>query len=88
MVERQKEKFGWEFLFLGANIDAAKEAERFGIRKDRAVDYHADSQGTAVNYKVLSHVVSSVRNCEAEYLDDVLEDWEEEIRVDYRSRKK
>lgn len=88
MVEHQKEKYGWEFLFLGANIDAAKEAARFGIRRDRAVDYHADSQGTEVNYRALSHAVSCVRNCETEYLDEVLEDWDEEIRVDYKSRKK
>ncbi|MEE1162246.1 MAG: vWA domain-containing protein, partial [Lachnospiraceae bacterium] len=46
MTKRQKEKYGWEFLFLGANIDAAKEAARFGIDADRAADYHADTQGT------------------------------------------
>ena len=89
MVERQKEKFGWEFLFLGANIDAAKEAERFGIRRDRAVDYHADREGTAVNYKALSHAVSSVRSCEnAACMQNALSGWDEEIRVDYKSRKK
>ena len=48
MIERQKEKYGWEFIFLGANIDAAKEAARFGISEDRAANYHADSAGTAV----------------------------------------
>ena len=50
MVERQKEKFGWEFLFLGANIDAVAEASRFGIKANRAVIYHCDREGTEVNY--------------------------------------
>lgn len=87
MIERQKAKFGWEFLFLGANIDAATEAERFGIRRDRAVNYNCDSVGTAVNYKALSKAVSSVRQCAgAECMEDALCDWDEEIRVDYKSR--
>ena len=54
MIERQKEKYGWEFLFLGANIDAAKEAARFGIGADRAVNYKCDEAGTALNYEVIS----------------------------------
>jgi uncharacterized protein YegL len=88
MVERQKEKYGWEFLFLGANIDAVAEAERFGIRRDRAVDYHADSVGTAVNYRALSKAVSSVRCCpQASNIDEALNGWDEEIRADYQSRK-
>jgi len=62
MIERQKEKYGWEFLFLGANIDAAAEAKRFGISADRAVDYLADAKGTALNYKVLNKVICSVRS--------------------------
>ena len=87
MIERQKDRFGWEFLFLGANIDAAAEAERFGIQKDRAVDYHADHAGTAVNYSALSKAVSRVRECKsAEYLDQALSGWDEEIREDYKSR--
>ena len=87
MVERQKEKYGWEFLFLGANIDAVAEAERFGIRRDRAVNYNCDSVGTAVNYKALSKAVSNVRKCaSAECMEDALCDWDEEIRVDYKSR--
>ncbi len=60
MVEK-KEKKGWEFLFLGANIDAAKEAGKFGIRAERAVNYECDSVGTAVNYHALSQAVSAVR---------------------------
>ena len=61
MIERQKEKYGWEFIFLGANIDAAKEAARFGIGADRAVRYQCDSEGTALNYEVISAAVSRVR---------------------------
>ena len=63
MIERQKEKYGWEFVFLGANIDAAKEAARFGISEDRAANYHADSAGTAVIYEAMSEAVCSVRAC-------------------------
>ena len=88
MVERQKEKYGWEFLFLGANIDAAAEAERFGIRKDRAVDYHADHKGTAVNYRALSKAVSCVRNCDRDDLEECLVGWDEDIRADYQRRKR
>jgi uncharacterized protein YegL len=61
MVEHQKSKYGWEFIFLGANIDTIAEARRFGIRKDRAVDYHADSEGTSLNYEVISETVSQFR---------------------------
>lgn len=61
MVEKQKEKYGWEFLFLGANIDAIQVAERFGIGADRAVNYECDRAGTALNYQVLSETVSAVR---------------------------
>ena len=61
MIERQKEKYGWEFLFLGANIDAAKEAARFGISAERAVDYKCDEVGTALNYDVISEAICTVR---------------------------
>ena len=61
MIERQKARHGWEFLFLGANIDAAKEAARFGIGADRSVNYKCDEAGTALNYEVISEAVCSVR---------------------------
>ena len=61
MIERQKEKYGWEFLFLGANIDAADEAKRFGISADRAVNYKCDEEGTALNYEVIGEAVRTVR---------------------------
>ena len=83
MIERQKEKYGWEFLFLGANIDAAAEAKRFGISADRAVDYLADAEGTALNYKVLNNIVSSVR-CGEELEEDPFMD----IRRDVFRRRK
>jgi len=60
-IERQKAKYGWEFIFLGANIDAVQTAGRFGIAPDRAVDYLADSAGTELNFKVMSAAVSTFR---------------------------
>ena len=83
MIERQKEECGWEFLFLGANIDAAAEAKRFGISADRAVDYLADAEGTALNYKVLNNIVSSVR-CGEELEEDPFMD----IRRDVFKRRR
>lgn len=62
MIERQTEKYGWEFLFLGANIDAIETARSFGIGADRAVNYHSDSEGTQLNYEVLSDAISAVRS--------------------------
>ncbi len=87
MVERQKEKFGWEFLFLGANIDAIAEAGRFGIKADRAVNYNCDSVGTAINFNVLSEAVTRVRACaEPCMMNEALADWDEDIRKDYKQR--
>ncbi len=61
MIERQKEKYGWEFIFLGANIDAVETAARFGIANNRAQTYRSDSKGTELNFRELSSVVSEVR---------------------------
>lgn len=82
MIERQKERYGWEFLFLGANIDAAAEARRFGIHEDRAVNYHCDAEGTALNFDVISEAVCSVRR--GTELD---ERWKARIEEDYRKRR-
>ncbi len=82
MIERQKAKYGWEFLFLGANIDAVETASRFGIGADRAVNYHSDHQGTQLNYEVLSAAVSTVRS--SAMLDA---DWKKRIDEDYEARK-
>lgn len=82
MIERQKARHGWEFLFLGANIDAVETAGRFGIGADRAVNYHADRAGTQLNYEVLSEAVSAVR-CSA----PLGAAWKERIDEDFRARK-
>lgn len=89
MVERQRSKYGWEFLFLGANIDAIAAAGRFGIRANRAVNYECDSKGTRLNYEVLSKTVSRVRACAdstAVMAFDEYDDWSEEINADYERR--
>ena len=86
MIEKQKEKYGWEFLFLGAYIDAIKEAARFGINADRAVNYECDSVGTELNYRVLSEAVSRVRVCSARPEEALKEDWKAEIEADYKKR--
>ena len=83
MIERQKAKYGWEFLFLGANIDAVETARHFGIGADRAVNYHSDSAGTQLNYEVLSEAISAVR-CSA----PLGADWKRRIDEDYEKRGK
>lgn len=82
LVEQRKEN-GWEFLFLGANIDAIATAGRFGIGADRAVDYHADSQGTLLNFRVVSDVISRMRRSDCEGMGA---EWKAPIEEDYRSR--
>lgn len=82
LISIEQEKYGWEFLFLGANIDAAKVANDVGIRRERATNYHADSRGTSLNYKVLSDAVQSVR--ENNTIDD---QWNKSIKEDYKNRK-
>ncbi len=84
MIERQKEKYGWEFLFLGANIDAAKEAARFGIGADRAANYHADSVGTNVIYETVSEAITKVRSCAA----SLPSNWKQRVDEDYKKRGK
>ena len=83
MIERQKEQYGWEFLFLGANIDAAREAKRFGISADRAANYYCDEEGTALNYEVISEAVSRVRCCAP-----LTADWKARIDEDFEKRGK
>ena len=83
MIGRQKERYGWEFIFLGANIDAAREAARFGISEDRAANYHADSQGTAVIYEAVSEAVCNVRASRP-----MRADWKRRVDEDYQKRSK
>ena len=82
MVQRQKEKYGWEFLFLGANIDAVETASHFGIAEDRAVTFHNDSYGQALNYAEVSEAVSQVRSNAP-----LGRSWKEKIEEDFRSRR-
>ena len=83
IIERQKEQYGWEFLFIGANIDAVETAAQYGISEDRAVNYHADPKGTACLYDNVSDVVFSVRmGC------DIEENWSEKLNKDFKSRGK
>ena len=91
MIERQKDKYRWEFLFLGANIDAVKEAGRFGISPSRAVKYEHDSAGTQLNYRVVSEVVGYARRAASADEMNAMFDSEEmlaPIREDYKKRHK
>lgn len=81
MIERQKNRYGWEFLFLGANIDAIETAGRFGIASNRAQNYCADEEGTRLNYRAMSEAVLSFRNC-----GQVSEHWGDAIQEDFRRR--
>lgn len=83
MIEKERDKYGWEFLFLGANIDALETAEKFGISKDKAADYHADGEGTRVTYQAMDQAVRTLR--EQKTMD---KDWKKKIDEDYKSRKK
>lgn len=82
MIERQQEKYKWEFLFLGANIDAIGEASKLGIRSDRAVRYECDGVGTNLNFATVSDAIGCVRVGKA-----IKENWCEEI-VAYQKKKK
>jgi len=83
MVECQKEKYGWEFIFIGANIDAISTAAKFGISSDRAANYNADGEGTRLNYEAVSHVVSELRASRP-----ITESWKAEIENDFTRRSK
>ena len=83
MVQRQKEKYGWEFLFLGANIDAVETAAHFGISEDRAVNFISDQTGQALNYTEVSEAVRTVRSSMP-----LTRDWKRNIEADYKARKK
>lgn len=82
MVERQKEKYGWEFLFLGANMDAIAAAKDFGIEEDKAVEYRSDDIGTRLNYAVMSEAI-----CEFRTKGTVEKSWKQKIENDRKNRK-
>jgi hypothetical protein len=81
MIERERTEYGWEFIFLGANIDAIAAAERFGIDKDKAANYRADSAGISLNYESISAAVSNLRASRP-----ILKDWKEKIDEDFKKR--
>lgn len=77
MIKEQKERYGWEFIFLGANIDAVETAAAFGISADRAADYVPDQKGTRLNFCMMSQAVAEYRSCgtfKNEYLDQIRQD--------------
>lgn len=82
MIDYQKKYNHWEFIFLGANIDAVAEARKFGIDKDMAVNYNCDSKGTSLNYDVISEAVTKVRMCSK----PLSSDWKMKIEKDYKKR--
>ncbi|MBQ1548235.1 MAG: VWA domain-containing protein [Lachnospiraceae bacterium] len=89
MIKRQQKKHGWEFIFIGANIDACAEAQRFGIRKERAVNYVHDAVGTATVYRNVSKAVccAMVSESAADMSRNLSEDdWDKEIRMDFKTR--
>lgn len=83
LIDHQKEGYQWEFIFLGANIDAMKTAKAFGIHEDRVANYHSDEVGTKLNYRVLSQTISNLRVHKT-----IKDDWKEAIDEDYAKRKK
>jgi uncharacterized protein YegL len=83
MIERQKGKYGWEFIFMRANIDAISTAAKFGIESDRAVNYKADGEGTRLNYETVSSVVSDLRANK-----EISSSWKSKIDEDFSRRGK
>ncbi len=81
-IRRQKEKYGWEFLFLGANIDAIETAGHIGIERDRSVNFHSDAKGTQLNYQVISETVAAVRS-----RGGIPDNWSQSIDKDFHERK-
>jgi len=83
MVELQKSRYGWEFLFLGANIDTVETARHYGIDESRAVRFHNDSKGIAINYDVIEEVVHHVRSGKG-----IDRSWKTQAEKDYDGRQK
>ena len=81
MIQRQKAEYNWEFIFLGANIDAVQTADSFGIDRSRAQSYHADKEGVKLNFQVMSEAVASYRST-----DSMSDSWNEEIEADFKGR--
>ncbi|MGN0523344.1 MAG: hypothetical protein ACI4IG_03620 [Eubacterium sp.] len=82
MIEHEKKKYGWEFLFIGANIDSVETAKNFGINEDRAVNYHADKKGTGIVYDTVADAC-----CQIRAQQPLAPSWSNNINKDYNSRK-
>ena len=83
MIEHQMKKYNWEFIFLGANIDAVETSKMYGIRPDRTQNYHADAKGVNLNFDVMSKTVANFRMSAC-----IDEDWKEQIEKDFEERNK
>jgi uncharacterized protein YegL len=83
LIELEKEKYGWEFIFLGANIDAVEVAGRFGICAERAANYNADGEGTQLNYAIMNEEIQNLRMNKG-----ISHDWKDRIDKDYKKRNK
>ena len=85
MIEHQKSKHSWEFIFLGANIDAVDVANRFGVARNRAQSFHNDSEGIALNYEAISETVCCFRA--APVGASISDDWSAKVDADYKKRR-
>lgn len=83
LIERAKEESNWEFLFLGANIDAVGEAKNLGIEEDYAVEFCCDEKGIELNYVAVSDAVKMMRCCD----EKLSGDWKRNIEKDLKDRK-
>ena len=91
MIEKEQKEYGWEFIFIGANIDACAEAERFGIRRERAVNYIHDDRGTKLIYEGVSQAMCAVMKADSPMvMEESLSNnrWKKEIVFDFLRRKK
>ena len=88
MIKKEQEEYGWEFIFIGANIDAVQEAKRFGIRKERAVNYVHDEMGTEALYRSVNKAVCALRMAPPSFVANAMDscNWEEDINIDYKTR--
>ena len=88
MIKKEQEKYGWEFIFIGANIDAIQEAKKFGIREERAVNYVHDEKGTEAVYRSVNKAVCAMRMAPASCVGNAMNtcNWQEDIQADYNAR--
>lgn len=88
MIKKEQEKYGWEFIFIGANIDAIQEAKKFGIREERAVNYVHDEKGTEAVYRSVNKAVCAMRMAPASSVGSAMNhcNWQEDIQADYNAR--